>query len=207
MESIGSAALPAGGRAGIGPEAALSLTDFFSRIARSLTDAGVPFMLTGSLAAAYYGTPRATQDIDLVIDPEEPQLERLLDLLLDGGLYVSREAAADAWVQEGQFNVIDSSTGWKADLIIRRAREFSRTEFDRRQPTQLFGVEIALATAEDLIIAKLEWSERGNSELQRLDIVQLLESGGESLDMDYLNKWVLGLGLEEAWAKLERYRS
>ncbi|HUF50864.1 MAG TPA: hypothetical protein VMN60_08535, partial [Longimicrobiales bacterium] len=117
----------------------MSLTDFFSRIARSLTDAGVPFMLTGSLAAAYYGTPRATQDIDLVIDPEEPQLERLLDLLLDGGLYVNREAAADAWVQEGQFNVIDSSTGWKADLIIRRAREFSRTEFDRRQPTQLFG--------------------------------------------------------------------
>jgi hypothetical protein len=163
-------------------------------------------MLTGSLASAYYGTPRATQDVDLVIDPGERQLDRLVDLLLDGGLYVSRDAAAEALAQGGQFNVIDSSTGWKADLIIRRAREFSRIEFSRRQSTFLFGVEVGLTTHEDLIIAKLEWSELGDSELQRRDIVQLLEAGGNSLDRKYLTKWIAELGLEEAWAKLERYR-
>jgi hypothetical protein len=184
----------------------LSLTEFLSRIARCLSEAGVPFMLTGSLAAAYYGTPRATQDIDLVIDPGESQLSRLVDLLLAGGLYVSREAAAEALERAGQFNVIDSDTGWKADLIIRRAREFSRTEFDRRRSVHLFGVEVALATAEDLIIAKLEWSELGDSELQRRDIAQLLDAGGETLDLVYIRKWIAELGLEEAWDKLERYR-
>jgi hypothetical protein len=164
-------------------------------------------MLTGSLASAYYGTPRATQDVDLVIDPGEQQLDRLLDLLMDEGLYVSRDAAVKALNEGGQFNVIDSSTGWKADLIMRRAREFSRTEFDRRHSTVLFGVEVGLTTAEDLIIAKLEWSEMGDSELQRRDIVQLLEAGGSSLDQDYVMKWIAELGLEDAWSKLERYRT
>lgn len=163
-------------------------------------------MLTGSLASAYYGTPRATQDVDLVIAPSERQLDRLLDLLLDGGLYVSRDAATDALDQGGQFNVIDSSTGWKADLIIRRAREFSRTEFDRRQSITLFGVEVGLTTPEDLIIAKLEWSEFGDSELQRRDIVQLLEAGANSLDHEYMTKWIAELGLEAAWKKIERLR-
>lgn len=185
----------------------MSLTELLSRIASSLGEAGVPFMLTGSLAAAYYGTPRATQDIDLVIAPGESQLSQLVDLLLKEGLYVSREAAAEALERGGQFNVIDASTGWKADLIIRRTREFSRTEFDRRQPAHLFGVEVALTTAEDLIIAKLEWSELGDSELQRRDIAQLLDTGGESLDFEYVKKWIAELGLQEAWAKIERYRN
>lgn len=180
----------------------MSLTEFLSRIARCLSDADVPFMLTGSLAAAFYGTPRATQDVDLVINPDRPQLERLVELLGANGLYVSPEAAAEAFERGGQFNAIDGETGWKADLIVRKGREFSQTEFDRRRPTQLFGVEVALATVEDLIIAKLEWSELADSELQRRDIQQLIEATGASLDHSYLRKWIADLGLEDAWARL-----
>jgi hypothetical protein len=157
-------------------------------------------MLTGSLAAAFYGTPRATQDIDLVIDPNRPHLARLVELLGASGL--SSEAAVEAFENGGQFNAIDVETGWKADLIVRKAREFSKREFERRQPSQLFGIELALATVEDLIIAKLEWSEFGDSELQRRDILQLLDATGSSLDQAYLEKWVRSLGLEEAWAKV-----
>ena len=185
----------------------MSLTEFLARIARCLGSADIPFMLTGSLASAYYGTPRATQDVDLVIDTSEEQLERLLHLLVEDRLYVSRDAAVEALGGGGQFNVIDSSTGWKADLIIRRDREFSRAEFSRRQKTVLFGVDVSLTTAEDLIIAKLEWSEMGDSELQRRDIVQLLEAGGSSLDYDYLMKWIVVLGLEEAWSKVAPSRA
>jgi hypothetical protein len=180
----------------------LTLTDFLSRVARCLSEADVPFMLTGSLAAAFYGTPRATQDIDLVIDPSRPQLDRLVELLGASGLYVSSEAAVEAFEHGGQFNAIDVETGWKADLIVRKAREFSKREFERRQTSQLFGVELALATVEDLIIAKLEWSELGDSELQRRDILQLLDATGSSLDQAYLEKWVRSLGLEGAWAKV-----
>ena len=152
----------------------MSLVAFLTTVVRILREAEIPFMLTGSLAAAFYGTPRATQDIDLVIEPTPEQVERLVGLMTAAGLYVSHEAALEAFKSHGQFNAIDLETGWKADLIVRKDRSFSETEFARRQPTTLLGVEVALTSLEDLIIAKLEWSEMGDSELQRRDIADLI---------------------------------
>src|SRR5687767_12088171 len=80
-------------------------------------------MLTGSLAAAFYGTPRATQDIDIVIDPEPLKIDRLIEGLRKAGLYASLEAAQEALENAGQFNAIDPASGWKADLIFRKPRE------------------------------------------------------------------------------------
>lgn len=56
----------------------MSITSFLPRVTHILDGAGVPFMLTGSLAAAYYATPRATQDIDVVIDAEGEGIEELV---------------------------------------------------------------------------------------------------------------------------------
>jgi hypothetical protein len=180
----------------------VSLTSFLALIARSLRDADIPFMLTGSLAAAYYGAPRATQDVDLVIEAQSDNLNQFVEDLRASGLYVDREVALEALRTGGQFNAIDPSTGWKADLIIRRARPFSESEFGRRQHRELFGIDVALATLEDLIIAKLEWSEIGDSELQRRDIRELLEMAGESLDREYLERWIGSLNLRTAWQRI-----
>jgi len=65
-------------------------------VVAALDAAGVPFMLTGSLAAAYHGAGRATMDIDVVIDPTEPQLRVLVGALERSGLYVSSNAADEA---------------------------------------------------------------------------------------------------------------
>jgi hypothetical protein len=180
----------------------VSLASFLALIARSLRDADIPFMLTGSLAAAYYGAPRATQDIDLVIESQSGNLSQFVEALRAAGLYVDLEAALEALRTGGQFNAIDPSTGWKADLIIRKARPFSESEFGRRQHRELFGIDVALATLEDLIIAKLEWSEIGDSELQRRDIRELLEMAGASLDQEYLDRWIEALNLRAAWARV-----
>ena len=181
----------------------MSLATFLATLARVLRDADIPSMLTGSLAAAFYGTPRATQDVDVVIDPDPERLLQLTDNLRAAGLYVDAEAAAEAFRTSGQFNAIDPESGWKADLIFRKRRDFSQVEFQRRQPTQLLGVEISLTTLEDLIVAKLEWSERGDSELQRRDIAELMRIAGDSLDYAYLNKWIEQLGLQPAWARIQ----
>jgi hypothetical protein len=42
-----------------------------------------------------------------------------------------------------------------------------------------------MTTVKDLNIAKLEWSEAGDTELQRRDIAQLLDAGEQSLDIEY----------------------
>jgi hypothetical protein len=184
----------------------VSLASFLALIARSLRAADIPFMLTGSLAAAYYGAPRATQDVDLVIESQPDSLRQLVDGLRSAGLYVDLDAALEALRSGGHFNAIDPSTGWKADLIIRKARPFSKSEFGRRQHRELFGTDVAFATLEDLIIAKLEWSELGDSELQRRDIRELLEMSGESLDQEYLERWIESLNLRLAWERVRKAR-
>lgn len=182
----------------------MSLASFLTTIVRALEEAEIPFMLTGSLAAAFYGTARATQDIDLIIEPESEKLERLVDGLESAGLYVDRQSAREALDTGSQFNAIDPSSGWKADLIFRKAREFSKSEFARREKSEISGIEIALPTLEDLIIAKLEWSEMGDSELQRRDIRELLELAGDSIDEKYLGHWITALELDAAWKRVKR---
>jgi len=174
------------------------LTAFLERIVAALQASDIPFMLTGSLAAAFYGQPRATRDIDVVIEVEPDQLDRFVAGLMTAGFYVSSDAATQALRHGGQFNAIDPESGWKADLIIRKVRDFSRSEFERRIPVALFGIEVALTSIEDLIVAKLEWSELGDSELQRRDVIELLEGASESIDFRYIDRWVAELGLERA---------
>ena len=159
-------------------------------------------MLTGSLAAAFYGAPRATQDVDVVFESQPERLRQFASALRAAGMHVDPDTAVEALESGGQFNVVDPATGWKADLIVRKARPFSEAEFSRRQNREVFGVEIAIATLEDLLIAKLEWSELGDSELQRRDIRQLLDIAGGSIDRAYLERWINALNLQDAWARI-----
>lgn len=178
----------------------MSLVAFIQTVAGILDEADVPYMLTGSLAAAYYATPRATQDLDVVIDAPESGIERLVQGLLDSGFYVDRMAALTAWRTQGQFNAIDPESGWKVDLIVRKDRAFSKAEFERRERAEFLGLEVTLASLEDVILAKLEWAQMGDSELQRSDVLRLLERTGGQLDRTYIAKWVEELGLEAEWA-------
>lgn len=159
-------------------------------------------MLTGSLAAAFYGQPRATQDIDIVVEIESNRVDRLVDQLAAAGLYVSSAAAREAVRYAGQFNAIDPETGWKADFIVRKERAFSRSEFERRKPAHLLGSDVSLTSVEDLVIAKLEWSELGDSEMQRQDVVEILHATGDALDQEYVQHWADRLGLSDAWKRV-----
>ena len=48
----------------------MSFASLVADIVARLDRAGIPYMLTGSLVIAYYGEPRATRDVDVVIDPD-----------------------------------------------------------------------------------------------------------------------------------------
>jgi Nucleotidyl transferase AbiEii toxin, Type IV TA system len=114
----------------------------------ALATSGISCMLTGSFASSYHGAPRATQDIDLVIEPTLDQIRAFVRLLPRDEFYADEGAALEAVRHEGQFSVIDLRTGWKVDLIIRKSRPFSREEFRRRAPAEVEGVEIPVASPE-----------------------------------------------------------
>jgi hypothetical protein len=171
-----------------------------ARIAALLDTAGIPYMLTGSFASGFHGAPRASQDVDIVIGPNLGSLKRLLNLLPEDRYYVSRDAALQAFSAESQFNLVDFATGWKVDLIIRKARAFSQVEFERRFLARLGEEELFVATAEDVLIAKLEWAKLSESERQLEDAAGILRLQGDALDIAYLDKWVQTLELSEQLA-------
>jgi hypothetical protein len=173
----------------------VTLTDLLAEIVGALEAAGIPHMVAGSLASTHHGEPRSTQDIDLVIDPSPESLARFVESLDAERFYVGD--AGGALDRRDQFNVIDTATGWKVDLIIRKDRPFSFTEFERREPVTIVGVETAVASVEDTILAKLEWAKAGGSDRQRRDVVTMLAIQGDKIDTAYLRQWAATLGLSD----------
>ena len=171
-------------------------------VVRHLERALIPFMLTGSLASSVHGEPRSTQDIDLVIDPDPESLERFLAGLDRDRFYVSDSGARRALGQRDMFNVIDMTTSWKFDLVVRKERPYSRVEFDRREVTEVLGLRLALASAEDVVLAKLEWGLASRSERQMRDVVGIL-AANPRLDRDYLATWAAELGVTERLQEAE----
>jgi len=177
--------------------------DALRRLVRTLDQHGIPYMLTGSVASSYHGRPRATHDADVVIDPTAAQLDRLLQDLDTEGFYVDAVGARAAFDRRRQFNAIESGHGCKIDLIIRKDRPFSREEFGRRQRVDLaFDQPVAIVTAEDAILSKLEWAKRsGDSERQMRDAAGVLEIN-PALDRVYIERWASDLGVMDLWQAL-----
>jgi hypothetical protein len=53
-----------------------------------------------------------------------------------------------------------------------------------------------------VLIANLEWSSLGDSELQRRDVVELLERAWHRIDLEYVEHWVGQLELQSTWEAL-----
>jgi len=178
----------------------VSLTAFLRQVIAMLDGCHVPHMLSGSVASTQYSVPRTTHDIDIVVQLVPESLECVLSAVEAFGMYAPRSLAEDAVVHRGQFNIIDSRTGWKVDVIVQRDRPFSRTEFDRRRPHQIDGVDLFIATPEDVILSKLEWAKAGESDRQLRDVSNILDVSGSSLDMQYLARWAAELGVADLLA-------
>lgn len=177
------------------------LADVLGRLVRLLDASDVPFMIAGSFASTAHGMPRTTQDLDVVIDPPgSAELEALLRSMTPDQYYVDPDTARDALRRRSMFNVIDLASGWKVDFVIRKNRAFSREEFERRMKLTLLDIPVFVASPEDTIVAKLEWSKQcGGSERPRRDVAGIIATTGSSLDRDYVERWVRDLDLLEEW--------
>lgn len=157
-------------------------------------------MLSGSFASSYYGLPRSSQDVDLVISATRAQLKTFLENFTSSHYYFDVDAALTALQRESMFNLIDLTSGWKIDMIIRRSRAFSQEEFRRRQRIAVQGIHLWIASPEDVVISKLEWSKLAQSRRQIEDVSAILSLREASLDIPYLEKWIEELDLKQEWA-------
>ena len=177
----------------------MSFADVFRRIIGHLHRRDIAYMLVGSFAGNYFGASRTTYGLDFVIEASPDQLQGLVADLQAHDYYAELDAAMEAFRRESLFNVIDSATGWKIDLIFRKSRAFDQEEFRRRRSAKLDGIQLFVASAEDVVISKLEWAKLGGSQRQIEDVAKVLAVQWSALDQDYLRKWIAILHLQELW--------
>jgi len=178
----------------------MTTEDLFRRISQLLEQSGIDYMLTGSFASSVYGMHRGSADIDFIIATDETGIKRLLDLLPEKAFYSELTHALEACRSNSMFNIIDNGTGFKVDFIFLKSRAFSREEFGRRKKAIVWGVPLYVATAEDIVLAKLEWAKLGESSRQIEDVAGILKVRSDALDLPYIEKWVAELGLTSQWA-------
>ena len=174
-----------------------------ARIVRALDGAGIPYMLTGSVVSSLQGVPRASHDVDLVIDVLPENAKHVAGVLAAPDLYLDERAVAEAAQLRTMFNVIDSSSGDKADLWLLRDDAYDRERFARRIPVDALGLQLIVSTPEDTILMKLRWAaQAGGSEKQTDDARGVYEFQGAALDQPYMDEWAVYLGVEGALGAL-----
>ena len=93
-------------------------------------------------------------------------------------------------------NLIDTLTGDKVDCFILSSDPIDRLSFSRRRNETIMGIEVALATPEDTILAKLRWSEMSGGSSQQLhDVCDIFRHQLESLDVPYLRTQANRIGI------------
>ena len=100
-------------------------------------------------------------------------------------------------------SLISIDTAAKVDLIMRVSSPWADEAMARRVSAEhpTFGA-VWVAAIEDLILAKLMWSE-GTSELQLRDCGTLIRINRDEIDWPYMQRWAAVLDVAEL---LERVR-
>ncbi|MEY2485723.1 MAG: hypothetical protein QOH39_1371 [Verrucomicrobiota bacterium] len=171
--------------------------DIVRDISRKFEQAGIPYMLTGSMAMNYYAQPRMTRDIDVVIAIEPEDVDSVAALFRPD-YYVSEENIRESLAHQSIFNLIHQESVIKVDCIIRKSTEYRQVEFERRQKISILDFTTFIVSKEDLIISKLFWAKDSHSEVQLGDVKNLLATG---YDAAYLRRWTREPGLDNLLAK------
>ncbi len=171
---------------------------------KELEELELKYMLTGSLASSLQGEPRATHDIDLVVELKPDATKRLVQAFPQPYFYLSEERVQEAAHRGTMFNLIDVTSGDKVDFWPLTEDPFDQSRFARRRAEKLFDGEVLVSSPEDTILMKLRWAKASDgSEKQFRDALRVFEVQYGTLDRDYLRLWVERLQLRGLWQRLQ----
>jgi hypothetical protein len=186
----------------------LRYEDFVRQVIAAVEAAGVSYMIGGAIAAWAWGEPRATLDLDLVVNIPLDTAGQLSKELEKRDMLVPEEIILDNILEDRvdlPINAIHMHSGYKADLYpLREGDELRASAFDRRQKIDLgepLG-EVYLHSPEDLIIYKLWFYSTSQQTKHIRDITSIVMTLGDKLDFNYIEKWVNKKGLTSIWGDL-----
>ncbi len=154
---------------------------------------GIRFHLTGGIASVYYGEPRLTQDIDIVIDNARTAstLVSFLECLDESDFIFEPDSVREAIALQGMFQLLDGVESLKLDIY---PRELIPGELDRSVMRRVFeDEELPLASCADVAASKLVWISKGSHKSRR-DLRQVFRAAS-AVDRRLIEKLAEQLGL------------
>lgn len=149
---------------------------------------GIPYMVTGAFAVSYYGRPRSTHDIDLVVETDLSGIQPLHQAFRDD-FYASREAMEDACRHGSMFNLIHNLTAIKVDFWMLEDTPFDLERFSRRVEQEIRGMPVCLSSPEDMVIIKLDWFKKTCVSKHFEDALGIVQIQQDALDIGYTRRW------------------
>lgn len=171
---------------------------------RPLNRLGIRYVVSGSVASILYGEPRLTNDVDFVIFLRNTDIVRLQDVFPSPEFYVPPSeviASEMARPGKGQFDIIHTNTGFKADFYIAGRDELNAFAFRNSRKMDYQGEPVIVAAPEIVILRKLEYYRDGGSEKHLRDIRAMLAISGEMINHAQLNDWIEERHLQAEWKK------
>jgi len=181
------------------PSEIADVVDLALAVAAAFDRSGVPYFLGGSLASSLQGEPRATNDIDFVIEIDEARIARL-SAELGTDFDVDETSLAEAVRKRGSWNIFFLPFVTKIDLFVKGDAPFDQSEFSRRRTVEVRpGKALYLKSPEDSVLRKLRWYVDGGrvSARQLRDVVEILRVNAGRLDEGYLDQWAEPLAIAD----------
>jgi hypothetical protein len=179
--------------------------EFAASIIETLESLGLQYAIGGSFASSTYGEARTTMDIDISIVLPESDVNKFVQVIQKLGYHVFHDAIVDAMIQNMPFNIIEASSGYKADMFLVEPTPLEQSVLARSRRVVYDATTNATAvlySPEDVIIYKLKYFLVGRSQKHLRDISAILAVQGAALDYDYLARWSLEIGATDVWNQL-----
>jgi len=182
-------------------EEATELLIAVARVVAIFEKLGVDYLVGGSVASSVFGEPRQTLDADLVARLLGRHAKPLA-AQLQSEFYADLPSIQSAIQTQGCFNLIHLNTMTKVDVFTHWHEPFAQSQFARRQKKsvgQTAPLELFFASAEDTVLAKVDWFRKGGevSDRQWRDILGVLKVQANALDREYLDHWARKLGVTD----------
>jgi hypothetical protein len=168
----------------------------------------IPYAVTGGVAAIYYGEPRFTNHVDIVLFLQAEDVPRLAAAFPPDQYYCPPEEVIRLELERalrGHFNLIHHKSGFKADMYLSGSDPLHAWALPRIRKTEIEGETLALAPPEYVIVKKLQFYREGGSTKQLRDIQRMLVAMGPDWDRSVAEGLLQQHGLEAEWATAKSY--